>query len=643
EQTVTSFGDVFQNDNDDPPACRTTFLLEYGNAGFFSRDGKRTWRADKRPGQSIPTAEWRQEDPGTMPSGDVYGAGAPTGIVFHEGDALGEKWRGLLLSGESARNTVFGYLPKPDGAGFTLERFDFLTSNREGQFAGTDILRGKVSEELKTFFRPSDVAVGPDGAIYVSDWFDPRVGGHQDLDDGTTGAIYRIAPKGFRSRIPQLNLDTVEGQLSAVKSPAVNVRALGFTKLVEGGENSVDAVARLLDDANPYIRARGVWLLSRLGDQGLARIEKILTGAGADEQMRVAAFRALRRVNHRVLDHAARLATDPSLALRREVALAMRDVPLEAAREILLNLARSFDGKDRTYLEAWGIGCSGKEAEMYRALAALSPDADPVKWKPAFAQLVWRLTPEAAAPAFAARAGASSLSESERLAAVTALGFLESDAAPKTLLDLAENARGMVERHALWWLLNYRKTRWSSYPVDAELKSRGLYDPDAITVVPSMVPEPAPRTLPAPEEIAALEASVKRGAEKVQSCFLCHRLGDEGIDYAPNLTGWASRQTTEVAIEAIVDPSAAIAHGFDGHELVMQDGTVVHGIVESSEDPLVVRSMGGVTQLIPEAKVKENKRLGRSLMLSAEQLGLSAQDVADIVGYLRSLGTDEAQ
>jgi hypothetical protein len=34
EQTVSSFGDVFQNDNDDPPACRTAFLLEYGNAGF---------------------------------------------------------------------------------------------------------------------------------------------------------------------------------------------------------------------------------------------------------------------------------------------------------------------------------------------------------------------------------------------------------------------------------------------------------------------------------------------------------------------------------------------------------------------------------------------------------------------------------
>ena len=187
EQTVTSFGDIFHNDNDDPPACRTTYLMEYGNLGFFSRDGQRTWNADRRPGQSIPTAEWRQEDPGVIPAGDVYGGGAPTGIVINEGDGLGKKWRGLLLSAEAARNTIFGYFPKAQGAGYQLDRMDFLTSNAAQQFAGTDFKGGKVNSEIQTFFRPSDVAVGPDGAIYVADWFDPRVGGHDDKDDTTSG------------------------------------------------------------------------------------------------------------------------------------------------------------------------------------------------------------------------------------------------------------------------------------------------------------------------------------------------------------------------------------------------------------------------------------------------------------------------
>jgi putative membrane-bound dehydrogenase-like protein len=217
EQTVTSFGDIFHNDNDDPPACRTTYLMEYGNLGFFSRDGKRSWQSDRRPGQSIPTAEWRQEDPGVIPSGDVYGGGAPTGIVFNEGDGLGRKYRGLLLSAEAARNTIFGYFPKADGAGYKLERFDFLTSNKAQAFAGTDFKGGKVNQEIQTFFRPSDVAVGPDGAIYVADWFDPRVGGHDDKDDTTSGAIYRIAPQGFVPGIPAFDAAQSHGQCAPAR------------------------------------------------------------------------------------------------------------------------------------------------------------------------------------------------------------------------------------------------------------------------------------------------------------------------------------------------------------------------------------------------------------------------------------------
>ena len=44
---ASSFGDIFQNDNDDPPASRTTWLMEYGNMGFTSKNGLRKWGSDK--------------------------------------------------------------------------------------------------------------------------------------------------------------------------------------------------------------------------------------------------------------------------------------------------------------------------------------------------------------------------------------------------------------------------------------------------------------------------------------------------------------------------------------------------------------------------------------------------------------------
>lgn len=636
EQTVTSFGDVFQNDNDDPPACRTAFLLEYGNAGYFSRDGKRTWSADKRPGQSVPTAEWRQEDPGTMPSGDVYGGGAPTGIAFYEGDALGEKYRGLLLSCEAARNTIFGYYPKPDGAGYKLERFDFLTTNKEQQFAGTDFKGGKVNNELKTFFRPSDVVIGPDGAIYVADWFDPRVGGHADLDNATSGAIYRIAPKGFKSVVPKFDLNTTEGQLAALKSPAVNTRALGYTRLRAQGAAALEPVAALLKDPNPYLRGRAVWLLAELGPAGTAKVEGLLRDP--EPLMRVAAFRALRRVKSpQLLNHARTLATDQSPAVRREVALALRDVPFVQARELLLALARGYDGVDRSYLEAWGTGCSGKEKEIFAALAADQREKNPVKWTPAYANLVWRLTPADAVPAFAARAASAELTETQRLAATTALGFIPTRDAAFALLDLAQKADGKVKSHAFWWLMNYKDTRWQEFDLTAALKDRGLYDPEKFVPVPSVVPPPPESpTMPPVAEIAALVGDAKRGAAVGQACYLCHHIGDKGTDYAPALTGFASRQATEVVITAIVNPSADIAHGYEGSELKLTDDTLIDGLVLSNGDPVIVQSMGGVTQLIPAAKVASTRPLRRSLMLSAEQLGLKPQDVADVVAWLKT-------
>ena len=233
ELCVDSFGNVYQNDNDDTISCRTTWLMQYGNTGYASADGQRGWRADQRPGQSIPTAHWRQEDPGVIPAGDVYGPGAPTGIAFYENGALGKTYRGLLLSCEAGRNVVWGYFPRADKAGIALARLSFLSSvenddpNYRWQDTGTDV---------RKWFRPADVCVGADGAVYVADWFDPIVGGHAMHDAHGSGTIYRIVANKTNPRTPEIDLATTAGQLAALASPANNVRYLGFSRLVARGE-----------------------------------------------------------------------------------------------------------------------------------------------------------------------------------------------------------------------------------------------------------------------------------------------------------------------------------------------------------------------------------------------------------------------
>ncbi len=451
EQCVTSLGDVFQNDNDDPPACRTTWLMEYGNAGFASFDGRRSWHQDRRPGQSTAIAEWRQEDPGTLPAGDVYGGGAPCGIVFVENSCLDELYPdGLLLSCESALSKVFGYVPKPEGAGFELERFDWLKSI------------GKRAQ----WFRPCDVAVGPDGAIYVADWYDPGVGGHKMADKTASGTIYRIAPKGFAPTIPKFDESTIEGAIAALESPAVNVRAIGFETLRARGESALPAVEKWLASDNNWFAMRAIWLLPYLGQAGVERCEALLAHDSA--AWRIAAIRSLARSGgpsevrrgHPIMNYADRLAIDKSPAVRREVATMLRDAPWSESREVIVKLADGYDGHDRWYLEALGTACEGKESEAYDAIVG---NADPLTWDDRLAGIAWRLHPPQAVDALATRAGNESLSPDERLRMQVALAFIPTREAAEAMLALAIDGPADTSSMAAWWGHNRHDSSWREF------------------------------------------------------------------------------------------------------------------------------------------------------------------------------------
>ena len=633
EQAITSFGDLFQSDNDDPPACRVSPVMEGGNAGFASADGLRSWGADKRPGQDTPTAEWRQEDPGTMPAGDVYGGGSPTGVAFYENGALDKKWNGLLLACEAGKNVVFGYLPKLDGAGWKMERFDFMTSNKEKEFAGSDFLSGKPSGELKTRFRPSDVTVGPDGAIYVADWFDARVGGHGTLDDRYTGTIYRIAPKGFASNVPALKLDTTEGQIAALKSPAPNVRYNGFIALKAQGAKAVPAVAALLKDHNAYIAARAAWLLAQMGPEGVAQVKPWLDSKSEDQ--RLVSYRALRRANQDVLGMAGKMVSDSSAAVRREVALTLREVPAAQSLPLLVKLAAQFDGKDRAYLEALGLGAEGKEAELYAAVCKDKPAA----WTEAEAWIAWRTHPAAAVEAFKTRALDTKLSEEQRKLMLTGLAFVKSREAAGAMIELANTKDFPMKELAKWWLLNRKGNDWQAYDVEGGMKALGLYDPAKVKLVATEMPpeiKDAPK-LPTGAEIAQLPGDAKRGQAAIAVCFTCHKVGKVGVEFGPDLSTFGKQQPSEVIANAIAHPSADISHGYEGSEIKTKDGLTISGMILSSGDPVMIKCMGGLVQTVPKERISSIKKMERSLMYQPQQLGLTPQAISDIVAYLKSL------
>jgi putative membrane-bound dehydrogenase-like protein len=635
EQALTSFGDMFQSDNDDPPACRVAEVIEGGNAGFSSADGQRSWGADKRPGQDVPTAEWRQEDPGTMPSGDVYGGGSPTGVAYYENGALGDQWQGLLLACEAGKNVVFGYLPKPEGAGFKLERIDFLTSNKEKEFAGSDFQGGRPNSELKTRFRPADVTVGPDGALYVADWFDPRVGGHGTQDKGGSGTIYRIAPKGFKSVVPKFDLNTTEGQIAALKSPAVNVRNSGFTRLKAQGAKDVPAVAKLLAEKDAHVAARAVWLLAQMGDEG-QKIVTDLLGAKED-RTRLVAVRALRAAGADMLALAGKMAADPAPMVRREIALALRGAAAKDAVAHLVTIAKAFDGKDRAYLEAFGLGCTGKEAVVFDACRkAMAAGTAPEAWSDAFAWIAWRLHAPQAVADQKARALSPKVSADQVKLSLTAIGFTPTAAAATAMIQLANTKDFAQKDLAQWWVNNRKGNLWKDHGIDGILKAMGQ-DPDKVQLVAVAMPAELPNAPKlALDDVQKLKGDAARGKEAFASCYMCHKVGDTGAEYGPDLTTFGKQQPADVIINAISNPSGDISHGYEGTEITTKDGIVITGIVLSDADSVLIKCMGGSTQSVPKSRIAKMEPMKKSLMYPPANLGLDAQKIADITAWLKT-------
>ena len=213
---------------------------------------------------------------------------------------------------------------------------------------------------------------------------------------------------------------------------------------------------------------------------------------------------------------------------------------------------------------------------------------------------------------------------------------------PWAQLELAAEG-SPVKGEATAWLLRNAAGEWGKHGIQNGLKEMGIYDPASIVVSPAPVPDPPRGTkLPPVAEILEMKGDPARGKAAAARCMLCHRIDGSGADYGPELKSWGATQTRQVIVRAIAEPSAEIALGYQGTEVVLKDGGVIHGITFNNSDlaikgalPLVIQSAGGVTQLVPGERIKTKRRLKRSLMYDPATLGLNAQDIADIAAWLQ--------
>ena len=111
------------------------------------------------------------------------------GGIVYQGGAYPDKFRNVYIAGNLLSNSLYWHILERKGSSF-VSHFggDFLVAN-------------------DSWFRPIDCLTGPDGAVYVVDWYDKRANHVDPVDnwDRTNGRVYKIVAKGAKPDV-RLNL-----------------------------------------------------------------------------------------------------------------------------------------------------------------------------------------------------------------------------------------------------------------------------------------------------------------------------------------------------------------------------------------------------------------------------------------------------
>lgn len=120
------------------------------------------------------------------------------------------------------------------------------------------------------------------------------------------------------------------------------------------------------------------------------------------------------------------------------------------------------------------------------------------------------------------------------------------------------------------------------------------------------------------------------------ACATCHRgvIPSLGADVGPDLSDIDRKFDRDGLIDAIVNPSAAIALGFGAELFVMKRGEPAIGFLQSDGATVSIRDGYGRVATIPAADVAARVPLKTSLMPDPLALGLTEQHVADITAFL---------
>jgi len=204
------------------------------------------------------------EFPGTAPDFRMGGTGLAGLALTDKNGPFPEPWRDVMLVANPITNRVNAIKLHRDGPRWKLEKLaDFVISD-------------------DPWFRPVAISIGPDGCLYITDWYNKIIShnevprNHPDRDK-TRGRIWRIKPTGAKPfEVPDFTKLSGDELLAKLGGDSLTQSHLAWQALGDRQDHSLEAKLRAIvadKTASDARRIQAMWVMEayRKADDSLVR------------------------------------------------------------------------------------------------------------------------------------------------------------------------------------------------------------------------------------------------------------------------------------------------------------------------------------------------------------------------------------
>ena len=567
---------IGDNPNFIPSPPLIDIAIDGGAAPVFRQSPDELWRVIR--------TRWRVAG---QVRGPVEGGGRPsgyftaaTGITIYDGNVWPSEFKGDAFIADCGSNLVHRKKLYSAGPKMTAIRPE---DERKNEFlASTD-----------NWFRPVQMEVGPDGALYIADmyreviehpWSLPHgIKQHIDLDRGNDrGRIYRIVPEKFvQPKIPRF------GQMAAVDLVKMLEHSNGWHR---------STAARLLFERHSLVITQPLRHLANHGKTAHGRMHALHVLAGINELAPTDLVSAYRDESPIVRKEAIRV-TEYFLPKIQAVVGAGQNFEASLGKS-LLEMANDADNNVR-YQLSWSLGkleVSNKSKILSKLFERAGDDP-------------WQLT---ALYNASSRNHEALIQELKINSAFTDLSMSDS-----VIRNLRSMQTGQVAKFAV-------------------PSSKEIYRPQIFKPSQKVDPDRA-KIIKHYQPALSISGNEKRGREIFeQRCVACHRLGGIGINIGPDLKSIRANGAEKLLV-SLIDPNREVAPQYLMQKVYSaRENETILGAIKFMSDVGILMSLadGSDRQLVrsPGDRIEST---GLSFMPVGLESGLSLVQMADLLAWVQ--------